>query len=292
MRWVSRSGRPTPRWRPRRDGCAEHDRIDARLQEWCRARSADEIVERLWDAGVPVGKVVQPHRQPDLPQLASRNFFEEVEHPVIGRSRYSTLPDAVLARSRSGCTNGTRRCSASTTKSSWASSASPGRRSTRSKRTGSSVARSSGHLTAGRRRRILPGWASRRLRSTSSRLPVASGWSAGSPEAASGMAVFTAILRSYQLLNDQVNHVMRTPRPHVRPLRGARLAGDGPGILPDPQLDQQDPAHPAGHGHEHHRPAGGREARPACAAPLGRPHHARRDHATGPEGRHRRDART
>ena len=29
------------------------------------------------------------------------------------------------------------------------------------------------------------------------------------PEAASGMAVFTAILRSYQLLNDQVNSVMR-----------------------------------------------------------------------------------
>jgi DNA-binding MarR family transcriptional regulator len=29
------------------------------------------------------------------------------------------------------------------------------------------------------------------------------------PEAASGMAVFTAILRSYQLLNDQVNGVMK-----------------------------------------------------------------------------------
>jgi DNA-binding MarR family transcriptional regulator len=29
------------------------------------------------------------------------------------------------------------------------------------------------------------------------------------PEAASGMAVFTAILRSYQLINDQVNDVMR-----------------------------------------------------------------------------------
>ncbi len=29
-------------------------------------------------------------------------------------------------------------------------------------------------------------------------------------EAASGMAVFTAILRSYQLLNDQVNEVMRS----------------------------------------------------------------------------------
>jgi crotonobetainyl-CoA:carnitine CoA-transferase CaiB-like acyl-CoA transferase len=70
----------------------EHDRIDAFLQEWCRARSADEVVERLWDAGVPVGKVEQPHRQPGLPQLEFRNFFEEVHHPVIGRSRYSTLP--------------------------------------------------------------------------------------------------------------------------------------------------------------------------------------------------------
>ena len=30
------------------------------------------------------------------------------------------------------------------------------------------------------------------------------------PEAASGMAVFTAILRSYQLLNDQVTNVMKS----------------------------------------------------------------------------------
>ncbi len=69
-----------------------HDRIDAFLQQWCRARPADEIVDRLWEAGVPVGKVVQPHQQPELAQLAFRNFFEEVDHPVIGRSRYSTLP--------------------------------------------------------------------------------------------------------------------------------------------------------------------------------------------------------
>jgi crotonobetainyl-CoA:carnitine CoA-transferase CaiB-like acyl-CoA transferase len=70
----------------------EHDRVDACLQEWCRARSADEIVQRLWDAGVPAAKVTQPHLQPDLAQLAFRNFFEEVDHPVVGRSRYSTMP--------------------------------------------------------------------------------------------------------------------------------------------------------------------------------------------------------
>jgi crotonobetainyl-CoA:carnitine CoA-transferase CaiB-like acyl-CoA transferase len=70
----------------------EHDSIDAFLQEWCRTKVADEIVECLWDAGVPVAKVMQPHRQPDLAQLEFRNFFEEVEHPVVAASRYSTLP--------------------------------------------------------------------------------------------------------------------------------------------------------------------------------------------------------
>jgi crotonobetainyl-CoA:carnitine CoA-transferase CaiB-like acyl-CoA transferase len=69
-----------------------HDRIDAYLQAWCRDRPADEVVELLWSAGVPVGKVVQPHRQPELAQFESRNFFEEVVHPVSGSSRYNTLP--------------------------------------------------------------------------------------------------------------------------------------------------------------------------------------------------------
>ena len=71
-----------------------HAAIDEGLAAWCRARSADEIVQRLWDAGVPVGKVMQPHRQPDLEQLAHRRFFEELEHPVIGTARYSTMPMA------------------------------------------------------------------------------------------------------------------------------------------------------------------------------------------------------
>jgi crotonobetainyl-CoA:carnitine CoA-transferase CaiB-like acyl-CoA transferase len=71
---------------------AVQDRIDFHLNEWCRSLSADTLVERLWEAGVPVGKVMQPHDQTDLAQLESRRFFEEVDHPVIGSSRYSTLP--------------------------------------------------------------------------------------------------------------------------------------------------------------------------------------------------------
>jgi crotonobetainyl-CoA:carnitine CoA-transferase CaiB-like acyl-CoA transferase len=68
------------------------DRIDEELQAWCRNRTAADVVERLWPAGVPVGTVMQPHRQVDLPPVQHRQFFEELDHPVIGRSRYSTVP--------------------------------------------------------------------------------------------------------------------------------------------------------------------------------------------------------
>jgi len=69
-----------------------HDLIDKHLSAWCRRRTGDEIVERLWDSGVPVAKVMQPHRQTELPQLAFRGFFEQVDHPVNGVAPHSTLP--------------------------------------------------------------------------------------------------------------------------------------------------------------------------------------------------------
>ncbi|MGZ4585352.1 MAG: CaiB/BaiF CoA transferase family protein [Mycobacterium sp.] len=69
-----------------------HDMIDERLAAWCERRSRDEIVATLWDAGVPVAKVMQPHRQTELDQLAFRGFFEEVDHPVNGPARLSTVP--------------------------------------------------------------------------------------------------------------------------------------------------------------------------------------------------------
>ncbi|HUL99561.1 MAG TPA: CoA transferase, partial [Mycobacterium sp.] len=69
-----------------------HDLIDKHLAAWCAKQSADEIVTRLWDAGVPVAKVMQPHRQTELPQLAFRRFFEDVAHPVNDVAPHSTLP--------------------------------------------------------------------------------------------------------------------------------------------------------------------------------------------------------
>ena len=69
-----------------------HDLIDKHLSAWCRRKTGDEIVQRLWDSGVPVGKVMQPHRQTELPQLAFRGFFEQVDHPVNAVAPHSTLP--------------------------------------------------------------------------------------------------------------------------------------------------------------------------------------------------------
>ncbi|MEO3760161.1 CoA transferase [Mycobacterium sp. B14F4] len=69
-----------------------HALIDEHLSRWCAARTGDEIVETLWAAGVPVAKVMQPHRVADLPQLVHRGFYEPVEHPVNPTARHSTLP--------------------------------------------------------------------------------------------------------------------------------------------------------------------------------------------------------
>ncbi|CRZ13259.1 CaiB/BaiF CoA transferase family protein [Mycolicibacterium neworleansense] len=74
---------------------AQHDLIDEQLASWCRSRSGDEIVETLWPMGVPVAKVMQPHRQLELDQVRFRRFFEHVGHPVNNAAPHSTLPVAL-----------------------------------------------------------------------------------------------------------------------------------------------------------------------------------------------------
>ena len=71
---------------------AQEDLIDERLAAWCAHRSGDDIVAALWQAGVPAARVMQPHRQTELEQLMFRGFFEELDHPVNGRAKLSTLP--------------------------------------------------------------------------------------------------------------------------------------------------------------------------------------------------------
>ena len=39
-----------------------------------------------------MAKVMQPHRQAELPQLQARGFFEVTEHPVGPPARQTTIP--------------------------------------------------------------------------------------------------------------------------------------------------------------------------------------------------------
>jgi crotonobetainyl-CoA:carnitine CoA-transferase CaiB-like acyl-CoA transferase len=71
---------------------SRHDDIDEHIAAWCGSRTGDDIVDTLWRRGVPVAKVMQPHRQTEIPQLAARGFFEDVAHPVSPRTPHSTLP--------------------------------------------------------------------------------------------------------------------------------------------------------------------------------------------------------
>ena len=71
---------------------SHHDLIDGHLSAWCAERTRDDIVAALWDNGVPVAKVLQPHRQTEIPQLEHRGFFEPVTHPINPTSPHSTLP--------------------------------------------------------------------------------------------------------------------------------------------------------------------------------------------------------
>jgi crotonobetainyl-CoA:carnitine CoA-transferase CaiB-like acyl-CoA transferase len=71
---------------------AAHDELDRVLAAWCAERKASEIVDELWDVGVPCAVVVHPVQNLTMEQLAHRRFFETVEHPVHGSSSIATFP--------------------------------------------------------------------------------------------------------------------------------------------------------------------------------------------------------
>jgi crotonobetainyl-CoA:carnitine CoA-transferase CaiB-like acyl-CoA transferase len=71
---------------------AAHDAIDARLRPWLAARDREKTVAELVAAGIPAAPVVDARLSGDQPQLAARRFYESIEHPVVGRQRFPTVP--------------------------------------------------------------------------------------------------------------------------------------------------------------------------------------------------------
>jgi len=82
--WLGR-----PEWAARIDASLEarhrnQDAIDEQLKEAFASRALDECLDELIAAGVPVASLADPRALAGHPQLAARDFHEEVEHPVVG----------------------------------------------------------------------------------------------------------------------------------------------------------------------------------------------------------------
>ena len=77
--WVNDPGLSTPVGRRER-----HDEIDDFLHAWAASRDVQGLVAQLCAAGVPAGRVIDPRRASEHPQLIARGFFEVVDHPIAG----------------------------------------------------------------------------------------------------------------------------------------------------------------------------------------------------------------
>lgn len=65
---------------------AKHDLLDERLGEWAaELDDLDAAVEHLVAHGVPAARAWEPRIGSRHPQLIARGFFEELDHPLLGR---------------------------------------------------------------------------------------------------------------------------------------------------------------------------------------------------------------
>jgi crotonobetainyl-CoA:carnitine CoA-transferase CaiB-like acyl-CoA transferase len=64
----------------------------ADLERWCSDRPAEDAAEALLAQGVPAARVQWAQEVVDSPQLHHRGFFEQLDHPLLGRNTYISWP--------------------------------------------------------------------------------------------------------------------------------------------------------------------------------------------------------
>jgi crotonobetainyl-CoA:carnitine CoA-transferase CaiB-like acyl-CoA transferase len=69
-----------------RDRWRNSARLDGAVEEWTRQRTAEGVMEALQREGVAAGVVQSAADLASDPQLGSRGFFVELDHPVMGRT--------------------------------------------------------------------------------------------------------------------------------------------------------------------------------------------------------------
>ena len=79
---------------------AAHDSLVAELSAWIRTRSRDEVLRSMLAEGVPASASINNHMLMPNVQLEARGFFQTMNHPVTGPTRYPTFPATFSAFER------------------------------------------------------------------------------------------------------------------------------------------------------------------------------------------------
>ncbi|HWE57710.1 MAG TPA: CoA transferase, partial [Acidimicrobiales bacterium] len=72
--------------------------LDEHLEAWAGQRPAATAERELVQAGIPAGVVVIPPDMAGNEQLRARRFFEEIDHPIVGRHGIPSLPIRLAGR--------------------------------------------------------------------------------------------------------------------------------------------------------------------------------------------------
>ena len=71
---------------------AAHDSLVAELSAWIRTRSLDDVLRAMLAEGVPASASVNNQALMPNAQLQARGFFQTMNHPVTGETRYPAFP--------------------------------------------------------------------------------------------------------------------------------------------------------------------------------------------------------
>ena len=71
---------------------AAHDLLDEKLGAWAAEIDLDKAVDLLVGAGVPAAPVYDGRLSSQHPQFVARDYYEVLDHPIIGTQQYPSLP--------------------------------------------------------------------------------------------------------------------------------------------------------------------------------------------------------
>ncbi len=71
--------------------------IAPQIEAWARSQKKADLHRLAGERGIPIGPIDDASEVLANPQFASRDFFQDVEHPVAGRQRYAGWPYKMAA---------------------------------------------------------------------------------------------------------------------------------------------------------------------------------------------------